>query len=117
MFNMFFASHQGSWAFVAIFFVIAYFLYKAHKRKAGTILHMILRLFFIIMIVSGIGMLIEYNWAAMYVIKGILAIVMMGLMEMSLGKTKRGENGMGLFIGAVVVLVIVALMGFGVISF
>lgn len=78
---------------------------------------MILRLFFIIMIVSGIGMLIEYNWAAMYVIKGILAIVMMGLMEMSLGKTKRGENGMGGFIGAVVILVIVALMGFGVISF
>lgn len=38
-------------------------------------------------------------------------------MEMALGKAKRGENGIGAFIGVIVLLVIVALMGFNVITF
>ncbi|GAK11895.1 YisL family protein [Geomicrobium sp. JCM 19039] len=117
MFDMFFASHQGSWAFVAALFIVAYFLFTSHKNKPGKILHMILRLFFIIMLVSGVGMLFEMGWPLVYIVKGILAVVMIGLMEMSLGKAKRGENGMGAFIGVIVLLVIVALMGFNVITF
>ncbi|MBB6448513.1 putative membrane protein SirB2 [Geomicrobium halophilum] len=117
MFDMLFASHQGSWAFVPILFLIAYSLYRAGKNTGGRILHIILYLFYLIMIVTGVGLLIEYNFMAMYIVKGILAILLIGFIEMTLAKTRRGEKTAVVFTLVVITLILVVLLGFGVISF
>ncbi|SDI53737.1 DUF1516 family protein [Natribacillus halophilus] len=117
MYDMLFASHQGSWAFLPILFLIAFFLYRAGKNTGGRILRIILGIFYLIMIVSGVGLLFELGFPAMFVVKGILALLLIGFMEMALGKTKRGESAAVSFTLVVVTLVIVVLLGFGVISF
>ncbi|QDI90851.1 DUF1516 family protein [Salicibibacter halophilus] len=117
MYDMLFASHQGAWAFLPILFLIAFFLYRAGKPTGGRILRIILGIFYIIMIVSGVGLLFELGFPASYVIKGILAILLIGFMEMTLGKAKRGE-GVAVWLTVVIaILVVVVLMGFGVIAF
>ncbi|WP_059103711.1 YisL family protein [Shouchella shacheensis] len=115
--EIFQASHEGSWAFLAILFVVSYFLYRANKNRAGTIIQMILRLFYLIMIVTGAGMLYGYGFPTMFVVKGILALVLIGFMEMTLAKTKRGESALVGWILVVVTLLLVVLMGYQVISF
>lgn len=118
--NIFYQSHIGSWAILVLLFLVSYFLLKGGINKGAKIVHMILRLFYVIQIVSGIGLLIGYGFPAVYIIKGILAIVLIYAMEMLLVRTQKGTIGSkapmywGIF---VVTLVLVVLMGFGVLSF
>ncbi|GIP38920.1 hypothetical protein J31TS4_22000 [Paenibacillus sp. J31TS4] len=111
LFNIFYQSHAGSWAFIFLLFLLSVIFRR--QKVTG----MILRLFYIIMVVSGVGMLIGLGFPAMYVIKGILAIILIGLMEMILGRMKRGEAKGGpmpvFWVLLVVLAVVVPLMGFG----
>ncbi|MED1564330.1 hypothetical protein AJ85_12220 [Alkalihalobacillus alcalophilus ATCC 27647 = CGMCC 1.3604] len=118
--TMFSHLHSSAWAITVLLFIIAFFLIKGGKAKAGKILHMILRLFFVIMLVSGIYLLFAlWGFAAMYAVKGLLAIALIGLMEVILTRTKKGTlNNAGVLWGAfIIILIIVPLMGFRVISF
>lgn len=121
MINGMSAAHGDSWYVTILLFVITIILLKVGVTKAAKILHMILRLFYVIMIFSGVVLLATlWNFALLYVIKGILAIVLIYSMEMILVKTKKGTMGSkapiywGLF---VVSLVLVALLGLQVITF
>lgn len=118
--NIFYQSHTGSWAITILLFVISYFLLKSGKNKASKIVHMILRLFYVIMIVSGIGTLIGYSFVAVYAVKGIIALVLIYAMEMILVRTKKGTLGqqaMTYWILFIVTLIVVVLIGFEVITF
>ncbi len=115
--NIFYQSHAGSWFFTLLFFGVSYFMLTKQNMKAQKITHMILRLFFIIMVVSGLGMLVGYQFSLVFVIKGILAIALIGLMEMILVRTKKGKQAGKLWLPFIVVLVLVFLLGFNVISF
>lgn len=117
MTEIMYASHQGSWAFIVILFIASYILLKTNKAKAGQIVQMILRVFYLIMVISGIGMLIGYKFPLAYTIKGILAIILISFMEMACARVKRNEKSGVQLIVVAITLVIVILMGFGVISF
>ncbi|GAE37335.1 DUF1516 family protein [Halalkalibacter akibai] len=113
-------AHKDSWYVLLILFFVAYFLLKANKHKAAKILHMIVRLFYVIMIFSGVIRLTVWNFEITYVVKGILAIVLIYAMEMILVRTKKGTIGTkapmywGLF---VISLVVVLLLGLRIITF
>ncbi len=118
--NMLYQSHIGSWAILVLLFLVSYFLLKGGVRKGAKIVHMILRLFFVIMVVTGIGMLFILKFPAMYVVKGILAIILIGAMEMLLTRTSKGTIGSKApmyWVIVIVTLVLVLLLGFGVITF
>lgn len=121
LYNIFYQSHAGSWAILVLLFVIAFFLFKNGARKGGRIVHMVLRLFYIIMLVSGggmvVGLMMASGFPVMYVIKGVLAVMLIGLMEMILGRTSRSERSGMFWIMMLVFLVLIVLMGFGVIQF
>ncbi|MVP00202.1 MULTISPECIES: DUF1516 family protein [Paenibacillus] len=110
--NIFVQSHAGSWAFIVILFIVSAIFYRQK------ITPMILRLFYLIMVVSGVGMLIGYSFPAKYVVKGIIAIVVIGLMEMILGRMKRGQGRESstkiLFAVWAVLIITVIMMGFGI---
>lgn len=110
-FNMLYQSHAGSWAILILLFVAS----VAFKRQKVT--QMIARLFYLIMIGSGIGMLIQLNYPLMYVIKGILAILLIGMMEMIMGRTRKNQPTGTFWIIFVILLALVVCMGYGVIKF
>lgn len=111
MYNIFLQSHAGSWAILIILFLISYF---ARKQKISVMLQ---RLFYIIMLVSGIGMLVMRDFELLYVVKGILAILLIGVMEMLTARSRKQRPVAGLWVGFVVLLAIVVLIGYEVIAF
>ncbi|WP_432774879.1 YisL family protein [Brevibacillus gelatini] len=110
-------SHVGSWEVAIVLLIVAYFLYRAGKEKAGKIVHMLLRLMMVIILVSGAWMLFTVHASEVYYyVKGLIAIVAFSLIEMSLGRAKRQEASMGFFIGCLVALVVVIMLGYRVFS-
>ncbi|WP_010269249.1 DUF1516 family protein [Paenibacillus senegalensis] len=111
LFNIFYQIHAGSWAILVIFFLLTCFLRK--QKVTG----MITRLFYVLMLVSGAGMLYMLGFPMMYVIKGILAVALIAFMEMIQGRLRRGEPTLIHWVVMVILLALIVLMGFGVIAF
>lgn len=109
------------WAALLVLFFVTFFLYKKNVEKGAKIVHMILRLIYIVMIVSGVILLSMMAFPFNYILKGILAISLMYFMEMILVKTKNGTaDGKTIayyWIMCIVTIMLVVLMGFKVISF
>jgi hypothetical protein len=116
MFNMFYHSHAGSWFLTILFFLLSYFFMSKGKLTVSKVIHMILRLFSLIMIATGVGMLIGLHFPLTYVVKGLLALILIGLMEMILVRSRKGKAVKPLWITFVIVLILVLLLGFKVIS-
>ena len=110
-------THEGSWIFVAILFFLTVFLYKKSSKKSATITQMILRIFYLLMILSGLGMIIAFNFPLFYTTKGIIAVVMVGFMEVCCGRLAKNAPYFTLFIVSTILLIVVLLMGFRVITF
>src|SRR5690625_2551945 len=83
-------SHVTSWGVALILFVIALVLLSSGKMKGLKIVHMILRLFFILILITGISLLFYINFPISFIIKGLLAIWLIYTMEMILGKGAKG---------------------------
>lgn len=110
-------SHAGSWFFTVLLFVISFTMLRLEKRKAQKITHMILRLFFLIMLITGVGMIIALQFPLVYIVKGILAFVLIYLMELILTRGAKGKENKQYWLPFAVVLPLVLLIGFNVISF
>lgn len=110
-YNTFYQMHAGSWAIMILLFLVAYFLYRWGKPKGSKIVYMIVRLFYIIMVASGVAMLIQ-NAQLSYMIKAVLAIMMIGIMEVIMGKTKRKEQTGSFWVVFVILAVAVVTLGY-----
>src|SRR5690625_4013104 len=118
--NVLYQWHIVVWAILVLLFFISYFLLKGGILRGAKIVHMILRLFFVIMVISGIGLLASYGFPAVYIVKGILAIVLIYGMEMLLVRTAKGTIGQKAptYWGLVIItLILVILLGYNVITF
>lgn len=111
MFNIFYQSHAGSWAILIVLFLLSCIF---QRQKVTGIL---LKIFYLIMLVSGIGMLVMLKFPLMYVIKGLLAIVAIGMMEAIMGRLRRKQPTAVFWVILVVALALVILLGFGVLQF
>lgn len=110
-------SHASAWFITLLLFAVGNIFLRKGNGKALKITHMILRLFFVIMVITGIGMIVGFQFPAIYILKGLLAIILIGLMEMILVRTGKGKNTKPLWLSFVCVLPIVLLIGFNVIRF
>lgn len=115
MYNILYQSHAGSWAILVLLLVISFFAYKQNISL------MIQRLFYLIMLISGFGMIIlQFTMGAfpfLYIIKGIIAIALIGVMETIVGRRKRSEPTATRWVVFGILLLIVLLIGYDVISF
>ncbi len=115
MYNIFYQSHAGSWAVLVLLLFVSFFAYKQNISL------MIQRLFYLIMIISGAGMIVLQftmgSFPLLYIFKGIIAIALIGVMEMIVGRRKRSESTKTHWIAFAVLLLIVLLIGYDVISF
>ncbi|WP_243385774.1 YisL family protein [Bacillus kexueae] len=103
--------HITSWVILLILFFIAY-----AKNSKG--IHMAVRFFYLVVIATGAELIFRFNVFQMekfvgeYIGKIVLAIVLIGLMEMMLIRKRKGTLSKGIVIGFWIVLVLVILLGF-----
>ncbi len=113
-------AHVSSWAVALILFFVSYFLLRAGKAKGHKITSMILRLFYVLIIITG-GMIFVTYMSAGYTavavfIKVLVGIWVIGGMEMVLAKTKKGASAKGMWIMFLISLVLVLYLGYGVLG-
>ncbi|WP_110929052.1 YisL family protein [Bacillus massiliglaciei] len=103
--------HITAWVIGIVLFFVTYSMLKSGSRKAK-MLHMLTRLFYLIIILTG-GMLVSgvSDWT-IYIPKMIVGLIVIAAMEMVLVRQAKGKSTgmmMGLFVLA---FLVVLYMGF-----
>lgn len=106
-------AHIATWVVAIILFFVAHSLLKSSgKEKQAKIVQMVLRLFYVLIIVTGIIIASGLsNFSGEYIGKIILGILTIGMMEMVLSKAKKGKPAMVAWILFIIILVLTILLG------
>ncbi|WP_339149590.1 MULTISPECIES: DUF1516 family protein [unclassified Sutcliffiella] len=105
-------AHISTWAIALILFVVVLVLTKVGKEKGAKITSMVLRLFYILIVVTGLQL--GWGWITngQYVLKMVLGIVVIGLMEMISVRTRKGKSTVVVWILFVLALAYIIHLGF-----
>jgi hypothetical protein len=98
--------HITAWLIAVILFFVA-IAYKKNA-KAFKVLHMITRVFYILIILSGGILISDFGAYAVKIIVGLIVIV---LMEMILVRTKKEKSTTGLWVAFVIAFIAVVYLG------
>lgn len=81
--------HITTWVIAVVLFLVAAFMHRDSKGRK--IMHMVLRLFYILIIITGLTLFIEWSSSdpMVYGIKFLLGILTIGMMEMVLIRSKK----------------------------
>lgn len=84
--------HIFTWVGGVIFFLISAVMAKGSKGKKIT--HMIARLFYVLIVISGAALFFKYQAsnAALYGVKFLLGLLTIGFMEMVLVRSEKGKS-------------------------
>ncbi|OIJ15216.1 hypothetical protein BKP35_05045 [Anaerobacillus arseniciselenatis] len=121
-YEAFYHPHAYSWVLLVTLFVVSFMLYRKQAAKPAKITHMILRLFYVIMLSTGIALLVLNEFPIITFVKAVFAIYFIYLMEQILGRTKEhgtdyDENTSRQWFFLVSTLIVIVLIGYDVISF
>lgn len=94
--------------------VIALILFFVALKKPSTGVHMGLRLFYVLILVTGFMLFVTFDSLnpMLYGLKMLGGLIAIGLMEMTLVRKKKGKSSGGVLIGAILVLIITIVLGF-----
>src|SRR3954462_8438069 len=99
-------AHITTWVIALILFFVAISLHKNGKTRGLKVVQMILRLFYLLIIATGVGMLFSLRTISVfYWIKAILGVLVIGFFEMVLSKTIKGNATGVRWTGVVIALV------------
>lgn len=81
--------HITTWVIGIVLFLVAAFMAK--ESKGHKITHMVLRLFYILIVISGLTLFVEHSSydAMLYGMKFLFGILTIGMMEMVLVRSKK----------------------------
>lgn len=105
--------HIFTWVVGVILFLVTAVLINGSKGKKIT--HMIARLFYVLILLSGILLFMKtmnFGMGAQYGMKFLFGLVTIGLMEMVIGRMNKGKNVMVLWILFFVFLFVTMFYGF-----
>lgn len=102
--------HGDLWPVLIILFLLSVIF----RRQSVTL--WLQRLLYIVQLVTGIMMLVNYGWPGLFIFKGIIALIMFGLMDMIVVKTKKKKPVAVLWILFIIALAIILLIAYGVIG-
>ncbi|MBM7702630.1 DUF1516 family protein [Metabacillus iocasae] len=111
--------HVTLWTLLLILFVVNIGLLRSGKLKGQKIVHMILRLFYILVLLSGLHLLgALYQFASLNaILKGVFGILVIGGMEMVLVRSKKGKRTVVAWSLFAAALVLVFYYGYVVLSY
>ncbi|WP_409304614.1 YisL family protein [Peribacillus sp. SCS-155] len=105
--------HITAWLVAAILFFVGASMYKGNNAKGSKIVHMIVRLFYILIIISGILLFTAAeNIPAAYNVKALVGIIVIVLMEMILVRSKKRKSTGALWAVFALAFVVVLYLGF-----
>lgn len=101
-------AHVTTWFLALLIFFVSYSLLKKGKMKAQKITHMLLRLFYLLIIATGGHLLGLYQFAGPALIKSLIGLVVIVSMEfiLSIGKKNKPVKKYFILFTASVVLVL-----------
>ncbi|WP_407271681.1 DUF1516 family protein [Radiobacillus sp. PE A8.2] len=108
--------HITAWVLALILFVLSLIFYKQGK-KAGKILHMVLRLDYLLILYSGGALLTVYfdsgSQLGEVIVKSLAGVWVIACLEMILIKISKGKAIKSFGIQLAIALIIVIILGFG----
>lgn len=105
--------HITAWIIAFILLFIVYSMYKSDKSKPAKILHMILRLDYLVILYSGGSLFASYsNISGELIIKVIAGIWTIAAIEMLTVKAKKGQQAKSWWIQFVIAAAIAIILGF-----
>jgi hypothetical protein len=104
--------HITTWVIGIVLFLIAAFMNR--ESKGRKILHMVLRLFYILIIITGLALFIAYSSrdAMEYGLKFLFGLLTIGMMEMVLVRSKKQKPTTLFWVLFVVFLFVTMFFGF-----
>jgi hypothetical protein len=109
--------HITSWILALILFFLVLSFYKQGKEKPGKILHMILRLDYLLILYSGGDLISNYfNGSALLseaLIKALAGVWVIAAVEMITSKTAKDKPTKGAWIQLIIAFIITLALGFG----
>jgi hypothetical protein len=105
--------HITAWVLALILFVVALFLHKSGKAKGLKIVQMILRVLYLAIVATGVGMLFTlYKIDVFYILKSVVGLWIIVLFEMILGRVVENRNASVLWIQFGIAWLLVLYLGF-----
>ncbi|MRX73511.1 DUF1516 family protein [Bacillus lacus] len=84
--------HITAWVLGIIIFFVAYQMHRAGKATQLKIVHMILRMIYVLIILTGILLLTSVSSLSLeYIIKAVVGLWTVGMMEMILVRGKKNK--------------------------
>jgi|APAga8741243855_1050100.scaffolds.fasta_scaffold12157_2 hypothetical protein len=104
--------HITAWLLALILFIVALFLHKGGKEKGAKIVHMILRVLYLLIIATGVGLLFSvFKIDVWYVLKAVVGLWVIGLFEMILSRVANKRRTSVFWIQFVIAWVLVLYLG------
>lgn len=104
--------HITTWVLAIILLIVSMTALKSGNQKRYKVSHMILRVDYLLIILTGGLLLLGINLNFEYLGKILLGIVVIGLMEMILVRTNKGKNVTGVLIALVIAFIVILALGF-----
>ncbi len=106
-------AHMTAWFLAVVLFFIALGLHKSGKQKGFKVLQMIIRVMYILILVTGGMMIFDlYQISGGYIAKALAGLAVIGLIEMILGGISKGKKTGALWIAFAVAFALVLYLGF-----
>jgi hypothetical protein len=106
-------AHMTAWFLALILFFVSLGLHKSGKEKGSKIVQMILRVFYVLILLTGFMLIFGLtNISMMYVLKAAVGLWVISMLEMILIRTKKNQKASILWIQLVVALLLVLYLGF-----
>lgn len=102
-------AHITAWVIAFVLFFIAHSMYKNGKSKGAKIVHMVLRLFYLIVIATG-GMLL-FIITPLYILKIVVGLWIISLLELILIRTSKNRRTKVLWYQLLVAFILVLYLG------
>lgn len=104
-------THITGWVIALVLFLVM--VYLQHKGKNTKVLHMILRVMYIVIIGTGVMLLLGlYQVTFLYILKTILGIWIIALFEMILLSANKPRSTQNLWIQFALILITLLYLGF-----
>jgi len=111
--HMFGQIHFISWMLTLVLFVAVLFLRNSGQERIRKIVHMIARLLYIFIVVSGVIMLFRVEtFTAMYMLKALVGVWVISMIEMILVRLEKGRRVRILWGQFAVALMLVLYIGY-----
>ncbi|MBA4538770.1 YisL family protein [Bacillus aquiflavi] len=106
-------AHLTAWFVALILFFIALGLHKSGKEKGFKVVQMILRLFYILIIVTGVMLLTSIsNISLLYIVKAVIGLWVVSMFELILVRMAKQKSTSIFWIQLVVTFVVALYLGF-----